>query len=734
MTKKKSKQKFLNIFQWNARSITTNVLQFQHHISSNDYCILAIQSLNVEPSKLPKLENFYFPPLYTCNKESNKVMTALYIRTDLEYKSLIPSTKLDMSHLKDVYITSATIKINKECNYNVLSVYYPKGPDTENTDWLKTLDYGEQKWFILGDFNSHSPFWDNHCQKVTHQRFLENIVDSPLVFLNDGSVTRVPDVANHRPSAIDLSFVSSNIMLDCKWRVEIDSLGSDHFPLIISNEKDEIDQSSFDDKVPKFKYKFARWDDFKFHLSTINTEEISDNDINIFYENFSNAVISAAKLAIPICKPKLPNNKSNEFWNDECEKAVELKKEKYKIWVNEKSDENFLNKNIANIECKKVVANARMELLIEFCKKEVSDSKDYHKVWPKINEIKNGFVQQSYPLIFDENLFPTSLNKAEKFVEHFAKSSQKEYLSDEMINFRKEKEKLEAYSEPNSVEDHYLNAPLTYEEYIEALKSFSSNSSAVGIDGISYKMILNLPSSWKRLLYNLYHKCWDEGTLPLAWQKSIIIPILKQGKPKSSVGSYRPIALTSNCAKLMEKIVLKRLLFHCEKNNIIPNHQAGFRKGRSVNDHLIKLSSQIKKQFAQRKSVLATFIDIKKAYDSVWHEQLLFKLKSIGINGTIYQYIKNYLGNRSICTRVNNQYSSFKHTNIGIPQGSIIAPLLFSILIYDLPSVISKRFNIVQYADDICIWLKTNLRKHTKTRNIHYIEKLYQQELDKVCK
>ena len=99
----------------------------------------------------------------------------------------------------------------------------------------------------------------------------------------------------------------------------------------------------------------------------------------------------------------------------------------------------------------------------------------------------------------------------------------------------------------------------------------------------------------------------------------------------------------------------------------------------------------------------------------------------------MYQYMKNYLSNRSICTRVNNQYSSFKNTNIGIPQGSIIAPLLFSILIHDLPSVISKQFNIVQYADDICIWLKTNLRKHTKTRKIQYIQKLYQQELDKVC-
>ena len=75
-----------------------------------------------------------------------------------------------------IYIISNNKK-NKECNSNVSSVYYPKVPDTKNTDWLKTFKYENQKWFILGDFNLHSLFLDNHCQKVTHQRFLENIID-----------------------------------------------------------------------------------------------------------------------------------------------------------------------------------------------------------------------------------------------------------------------------------------------------------------------------------------------------------------------------------------------------------------------------------------------------------------------------------------------------------------------------------------------------------------------------
>ena len=723
MKNKNNQRKQVSIFQWNTRSIYSNLLQFKHHIDTNDYCILALQSLNKEKNDLPKLEKYYYPPLVTCNKESKKVMTALYIRSDLEYQLLNTNTIVSNTEDNNYYITAAKVKINKDSFYNIISVYYPNGPKDDNTDWLKNMNYKKEKWIILGDFNSHSPFWDSTCTKVTHPRFLENIVDSPLVFLNNGNITRIPDVATHKPSAIDLSFVTSNLALDFKWQIGEDTLGSDHFPLILNHKTDEIDVPKEDKVIPKFKYKLARWDEFQNYLLAVDIKSIDDEDINKFYEKFTNSVLSAAKKAIPIVKTKVGKNKSHEFWNDACNIAIDEKKEEFKKYVRHPNDENFERKNVANINAKKVIANARMESLIEYCKNEIKESRDYHKVWPKIKEIKSGFKVQSYPITNENNLFPSSEDKAEIFVNHFCKNSQKESLSENMKTFREKEEKSEDYSKPENQQDHYLNAPLTYDEFIEALKSFSSNNSSVGIDAISYRMLCNLPGTWKHLLFNLFHKCWNEKTLPEIWQRSIIVPIHKQGKSKSSADGYRPVALTSNCGKLMEKMILKRLLYHCDKNNIIPTHQAGFRKGRSVTDHLVKLSSQIKKQFAKRKSVLATFIDIKRAYDSVWHERLLFKIKSIGINGSMYEYLENYLKNRSICTRVNNVYSDFRNTNIGIPQGSIIAPLLFSILLYDLPSVVSKGFNIVQYADDICIWLNTNLRKSTKNRTIKYVEK-----------
>ena len=180
----------------------------------------------------------------------------------------------------------------------------------------------------------------------------------------------------------------------------------------------------------------------------------------------------------------------------------------------------------------------------------------------------------------------------------------------------------------------------------------------------------------------------------------------------------------------MEKIVLQRLQHYCDTHNVIPVNQAGFRKGRSTTDHLVKITSQIKKQFSRRKSTLATFFDVKKAYDSVWHSRLLHKIKNIGINGMMYKYIQNFLSDRSICTRVGRTYSSFKSINMGIPQGSLISPLLFTILIHDLPKSLSKHTQLVQYADDIAIWVNTKIRKNTDKRVVNYVQKLYQTELN----
>ena len=144
--------------------------------------------------------------------------------------------------------------------------------------------------------------------------------------------------------------------------------------------------------------------------------------------------------------------------------------------------------------------------------------------------MKNGYKLQAYPIKLENNDFPNRQDKAEAFVNVFAENSLSSNLNPSVIKIRKEEAQKEKYKDAISNQCHYLNSPLQYDECIETLKSFASNSTAVGIDGISYQMLNQLPDSWKRLSHAFYQRCWLNETPPSIWKQSVI----KQGKPKSA--------------------------------------------------------------------------------------------------------------------------------------------------------------------------------------------------------
>ena len=169
------------------------------------------------------------------------------------------------------------------------------------------------------------------------------------------------------------------------------------------------------------------------------------------------------------------------------------------------------------------------------------------------------------------------------------------------------------------------------------------------------------------------------------------------------VSSYRPISLTSVLSKVMERLVTDRLSYVMESEKIFTNIQSGFRKHRCTTDHILKLQDEINKNIHFKKHTLAVFIDFKSAFDMLWCKGLLVKLNSYGIVGNIYNYIENFLSDRTMQVRIDQAYSSVHHLENGTAQGSIISPLLFLIMINDLPNSL---FNVEAslFADDSCIY------------------------------
>ena len=187
------------------------------------------------------------------------------------------------------------------------------------------------------------------------------------------------------------------------------------------------------------------------------------------------------------------------------------------------------------------------------------------------------------------------------------------------------------------------------------------------------------------------------------WKLANVIPIFKKGD-KQLIKNYRPISLLPICGKIFEKIIFNNLYNYLNTNNLITKNQSGFRPGDSTTNELLYLVNEIDKAFDDPKSleVRAVFLDISKAFDKVWHDGLLFKLNQNGITGSLLKLFENYLHNREQRVVLNGSFSDYSPIESGVPQGSVLGPLLFLVYINDLESNIKS--NIKFFADDTMLF------------------------------
>ena len=284
---------------------------------------------------------------------------------------------------------------------------------------------------------------------------------------------------------------------------------------------------------------------------------------------------------------------------------------------------------------------------------------------------------------------------------------------------REETVKKYQYVFDNEVsEGGVLDVLFTKTELNKALKKLGKSSP--GTDKICYSMLENLSDKGKDVLLSMYNKIWMNSCIPRTWKESIIIPIRKPGKDPHVANNYRPIALTSQMGKTMERMINDRLAYWMEHKGLRQNYQSGFRKGRGTMDPIVYLEDTIRKAQVNKESVVAVFFDIEKAYDMLWKDGMLIKLRILGIKGKMFQWIKGFLSDRTIQVKINWELSKSYSVENGVPQRSIISPLLFSIMIDDVFKDIQNSVGVALFADDGAMW--------KKGRNIDFVVDKMQQQ------
>ena len=259
-------------------------------------------------------------------------------------------------------------------------------------------------------------------------------------------------------------------------------------------------------------------------------------------------------------------------------------------------------------------------------------------------------------------------------------------------------------------------------EVIELIRRLNPRE-ASGHDQIRYKAIKELAIKGIGLITSIFNAILRIEYCPKPWKISLITLIPKPGKPIHETSSYRRISLLPTLSKLFEKMLTKRLLPLLEDLKTMPDHQFGFQKQYSTTEQIHRLTHKISQDLEKKKYCSAVFLDIQQAFDKVWHGGLLFKIKKI-LQHTFYSILKSYLTNRLFMIKYLDTRTATFLIEVGISQGSVLGPLLFTIYTTALPTLTEITTTI--FADDTALLASHSdptIASSTLQRGLDFMEK-----------
>lgn len=666
------------VWQWNCRGIRrkrNTLLHFIAHSSRKPDVIVLQEPLAC--ISLPGYTTYSAPSIPVKRRHGTEQVTYRIMATTL-VSDRHTAVQEHLDHLNNENEESVFLKCRffREYDMNIINTYRLPNTKFQRTPWhhlLRQLEKSDLLW--TGDFNSRHAYWGYPDSSAAGRILLDLAHTHQLSLLNDISTPTRTGNSVQRDTNPDLAWGRTRKTPD--WRNLGETFGSDHCILEITVPLPNRQRS------PKRGYysiatELTDWDAFrkvttKFQTSTLDA--------------WNHSLRTAHRQTTKTVQ----RNEDNPQIDGHLVTLWDKRHALIRRWKR-----NKLNKRLrARIE--EITQEAQ-----EYADKLATDN------WLDICESAGNNLHTSKAWSLFRTLLGQPKRKNHLEVLQLKKGINSKTLAEQIADHFFPTATIIRSTQPLPVlADHTpsdLDRPFTMGELRIAINA-CKRQTAPGWDGITNKMLRNLPDTQLQYLLDTINQVWDTGNIPSAWKMATIIPIPKPNKTPHEIANLRPISLTSCPGKLMERMALSRLLWKQDMTYPVDPRVIGFRKHMSTQDAMLALQD-VYTEYSTSQLRAIVGLDIKGAFDHVAHEAVLEGLREIRPGQKLYNYVRNFLTDRTVSVKVNEVEADARYLQQGVPQGSILSPTLFSLalngLTRHLRAVPDLHFTI--YADDITLW------------------------------
>lgn len=663
---------------WNANGLINHVQELKLYLTVNKIDIMLISETHFTDTSFFKVPNF---SVYFANHPDNRAHggSAVIIRSSIKHYEL-PSYNFDHIQASSVVVEDWTGPLT------ISAIYCPPRHNINHQQFTHFFGTLGPRFVCGGDYNAKHQLWGSRLHSPRGRQLFKSITDGNMSSISTGAPTYWPSDLNKIPDVLDI-FVSKGIS-DNYFNVTSSlDLHSDHSPIILTISSSVI----LKEGQPTLCNKNTDWNRFRGIFDNSTSLKIplkSPDDIDEAVEQFNISIQNAAwKATIPL--PKKPPKEVN--YPIQVKQKIAEKRRLRRVWQNSRNQIDKTNLNRAAQQLKRLLCNLKNEWFEEFTASLSPFQDSNYSLWKVTKSIRQPKTPVPPITKPDGSWTKSDIEKADVFANYFHDVFQPfpGAMDQEVIDF---------IDSPNQLT--FPIDPVKPSEVKAIILSELNSKKAPGYDLITGKVLKEMSRKGFIMLTLIFNAILRLEYFPTQWKVANIIVIHKPGKPNHQTSSYRPISLLPIVSKVFEKALLKRLKTVLEKDEIIPHHQFGFRPQHSTTEQVHRVVNIISNSLENNQYCSAVFLDVRQAFDKVWHPGLLFKVKSL-LPHSFFNILKSYLENRHFQIKFNDIYSTMKEIHSGVPQGSVLGPILYSLYTYDIP--VSPGVTLATFADDTAL-------------------------------